>query len=78
MLNKDDLTEYALEGYNDYEKENPNIKTSPAWYGHEIGRHLQYSGRNKPSGVRMGRGYQIWANDMLFAFGKSNEITRVK
>jgi hypothetical protein len=73
---KNALTEYARAGYDG--NENPHIKTSPAWYAHVLGEWLHHTGRMPPKNVRMGRGYQIHANDMLFAFGKNNEITRIK
>lgn len=67
---KNDLTEYASEGYAG--NQNLHLQTSPAWYAHELGTHLHKTGRCKPRDVRMGRGDSIRANDMRFKFRLTN------
>jgi hypothetical protein len=57
---------------------NPFLATSPSWYAYRLGEYLKRTGRTLPRDVRMGRGYQIHANDMLFSFDNRNAITRVK
>jgi hypothetical protein len=61
----DDLTEYALAGYND--KPNENLYSSPAWYAHALGRAMR-SAYKPPEAVRMGRGESVWASGMLFKY----------
>lgn len=73
---KNELTEFARVGYDG--NPNPHLATSPAWFAHRLGEYLHRTGRTPPQGVRMGRGYQIHANGMLFAFDAQNAITRVK
>lgn len=46
--------------------QNPSIATSEAAYAWNLGRFLATTGRSRPNDVRMGRGYTIWANNMLF------------
>lgn len=65
----DDLTQYALEGYEG--KENKHLYSSNCFYAHELGRYFQGSGRTKPSDVRMSRGHSIRAGDMLFKITES-------
>ena len=80
MSKANDLTIEACAGYaSDMTMvSNPFLATSPAWYAYKLGEYLKRTGRTMPRDVRMGRGYQIHANDMLFAFDNHNAITRVK
>jgi hypothetical protein len=59
-----DLAEFAIAGYAG--SPNPHLYSSGAYYAHRIGEHLRESGRSAPRDVRMGRGYKVRANDMLF------------
>jgi hypothetical protein len=70
-----DLTNEATLGYNGYD--NPHLWSSSSYIAHELGRHLQDSGRTAPRDVRMSRGYTIRANDMLFAW-KERSFERLK
>jgi hypothetical protein len=45
---------------------NPFLASSPSYYAWNLGAHFKATGRTKPRDVRMGRGYTIWGNDMLF------------
>jgi hypothetical protein len=76
MAKKDDLTPKAVEGY--VGMGNAYIATSPSWFAYKLGEYLKRTGRTEPKNVRMGRGYQIHANDMLFSFDANNAITRVR
>lgn len=67
-----DLTEYALQGY--ALQENKNLYSSPCYYAHALGEYFRKTGRSKPRGVRMSRGYSIRANDMLFLITHGKEI----
>jgi len=58
------LTEYARVGFAG--NPNPHIYSSPAWYAHELGAHLQATGRPVPDNVRMGRGYRVRNRDQVF------------
>lgn len=75
-MKANDLTPHALAGFRG--ERNSNLATSPAWYAHKLGEHFQHTGRPEPRGVRMGRGYQIHGNDMLFKFDTDNSITRIR
>lgn len=61
-----DLTPNAQAGYDG--AANPHIQTSPVWYAHELGRQLGVNRRDKPAGVRMGRGDSIWSNGVRWKF----------
>jgi hypothetical protein len=63
-MSRHDLTEFAQAGYAG--AANPHIYSSAAWYAHRIGALFQTTGRTSPRDVRMGRGYKVHANDMLF------------
>ena len=64
---KSPLTERALEGWNSAAgSKNPYLATSPSAYAWAVGEHFRKTGRTAPRDVRMGRGYTIHANDMLF------------
>ena len=74
-----DLTGYAIDGYHNHTRARcPHLESSPAFYAWQIGAMLQRTGRTTPADVRMGRGYQVHANGMLWAFDSRNAITRVK
>ncbi len=61
------LTLYARQGFHAAPGTvNPFIATSPAFYAWKLGAHFKATGRIEPRDVRMGRGYTIWGNDMLF------------
>lgn len=81
-MSRNDLTPAALEGYahalGEPGNANTYLRTSPSWFAHELGQYLQRTGRTLPKDVRMGRGYQIHGNGMLFAFDARYAITRVK
>lgn len=77
MSKSADLTLEATKGFNG-ESGNPYLATSSAWFAYKLGEYFQRTGRPLPRDVRMGRGYQIHASDMLFAFDARNAITRVK
>ena len=69
----DDLTDYARAGYKS--EHCPHLWSSPAWTAHRLGEYLRESGRTEPRDVRMSRGQQIRANDMLFKYALSvNQI----
>lgn len=77
---KNNLTEYAVKAYKTRQEtgytHNPHLYSSPAWYAHELGIYFDTTGRTEPKNVRMGRGYSINANDMLFKINESDvEIT---
>lgn len=78
---KSNLTAPAVAGYaaaNDAAvTENPYLQTSPNWFAFELGKYFKRTGRSEPRDVRMGRGYQIHSNNMLFAFDARYAITRV-
>jgi hypothetical protein len=76
MSKANDLTAIARVGYDG--NANPHLATSAHWFAHRIGEFLHRTGRTPPRNVRMGRGYHIHANDMLFAFDSQNAVTRVK
>jgi len=76
MPKPDNLTVLARIGYDG--NANPHLSSSPAWFAHRIGEHLHRTGRPPPYNVRMGRGYHIHANDMLFAFDFRNAVVFVK
>lgn len=61
------LTTHAAAGFNG--DENTHIPSSASFYAHAVGAYLQKTGRTMPRDVRMGRGYSIRANDMLFKIG---------
>lgn len=61
-----DLTPYAEAGFSG--ADNVHIATSPVWYAHELGRQLGTNAREKPAGVRMGRGDSIWSNGVRWKF----------
>jgi len=63
MANRD-LTAMAAAGYEG--GANPHLASSPNFYAHELGAYLNAKGASHPRDVRMGRGYRIRANDMLF------------
>jgi len=68
------LTKEAQECFDG--KENSNIYSSPMWYAAELGRYFQKAGKSYPKDVRMGRGYSIHANDMLFKIeGSGKDIS---
>ena len=75
MGKRTDLTAEAMEGYTGAPL--AYLATSPAWFAYRLGEYLQRTGRPEPRDVRMGRGYQIHASDMLFAFDARNAIVRV-
>lgn len=75
---KHDLTQEAIKGFQAPQNGNPYIETSPSWFAFKLGEYFQRTGRALPCDVRMGRGYQVHANDMLFAFDARNAIARVK
>lgn len=78
MSKRSDLTMEAIKGFQAPQNGNPFIATSPSWFAFKLGEYFQRTGRTLPRDVRMGRGYQIHANDMLFAFDASNAITPVE
>jgi len=45
---------------------NPHLASSPNFYAHELGAYLNKKDASQPRDVRMGRGYRIRANGMLF------------
>lgn len=79
--NAKDLTAQALEGFNSPDTDavtpNPYLYSSPSWFAFEVGKYLFRTGRTSPHGVRMGRGYQVHANGMLFGFDARNAVVRV-
>ena len=77
MAKHTDLTMEAIKGYQG-ESGNPYLYSSPAWYAYQLGAYLQRTGRTLPRDVRMGRGYQVHANDCLWAFDGKDQITRVR
>jgi len=74
-MKKNDLTNQAMHGWLGVPEQ--YLATSPAWYAYKLGEYLARTGSMAPCDVRMGRGYQIHANNMLFAFDAKNAITRV-
>ena len=74
MAKANDLTPEAISGYEG--KANAYLATSAAWYAHQLGAHLLATGRCAPADVRMGRGYRIRCGDMVFAFDKTDRISR--
>lgn len=67
MSKTDDLTYAAIAGYESAKPECVEyIETSTAWYAWKLGQYLSFTGRAKPVGVRMSRGYSIRCGDMLF------------
>ena len=69
---RNDLTEYATKGYQG--DDNKHIFSSPCFYAHALGEHLQKTGRTAPQDVRMSRGYSIRCGDMLFSIQHSNGV----
>jgi hypothetical protein len=62
-----ELTEPANEGFDAAaDARNPYIASSPNAYAWALGRMFKATGRTRPRDVRMGRGYTIHGNDMLF------------
>jgi hypothetical protein len=74
-MKKNDLTNEAMHGWLGVPEQ--YLATSPAWYAYKLGEYLARTGSMAPCDVRMGRGYQIHANNMLFAFDAKNAITMV-
>lgn len=74
-MKRTDLTAEAAEGYAGAPC--AYLASSPAWFAYQLGAYLQRTGRSAPRDVRMGRGYQVHANAMLFAFDARNAIVRV-
>ena len=70
-MKKNDLTEYALEGYS--KKKNPFLYSSAAWYAHALGEYFYCSGKTLPYDVRMSRGATINANGMKFKHVGTND-----
>lgn len=62
----EDLTNEAQAGYGGLA--NPYLATSPSWYAFELGAKLSVNCRDKPTGVRMGRGDSIWSNGVRWKF----------
>jgi hypothetical protein len=67
---QDDLTAFALLGYNG--ADNPHIYSSACWYAHSLGQHFRAEYLAEPKKVRMSRGYKVRASDMLF---EHDEVT---
>lgn len=73
------LTTEALEGYHSLDgARSPYLSTSASDFAWLVGAWFKRTGRPAPERVRMGRGYQVHANDMLLAFDTRNAITRVR
>lgn len=71
------LTDCARVGYDG--NENLNLWSSPCWYAHKLGAYLHATGRNPPSGVRMGRGSIVHNGDTSYKLDiKSNTWERIK
>lgn len=78
MSKHNTLTPEAAEGYaGTGRQENPYLHSSPNWFAYEIGKYLKRIGATAPRDVRMGRGYQVHANGMLFAFDTHNAVVRL-
>lgn len=75
MSKRTDLTAQAAEGYAGAPL--TYLASSPSWFAYRLGEYLKRTGRCAPSDVRMGRGYHVHANGMLFAFDAHNAIVRV-
>ena len=61
------LTQTAIKGFDAGPgSRNPYLSSSSSAYAWKVGHHLKNTGRSRPRDVRMGRGYTIHANDMLF------------
>lgn len=74
-----DLTACAIAGY--YGNLNPHLYSSAAYYAHKVGAYAHSVGFAPPTKVRMGRGYQIHCNGMLFRMmdeGRSTSFQRIK
>ena len=63
-MSPNDLTHYARLGYHGLD--NPHLYSSAVYIAHMLGRHMQTKGMTEPKQVRMSRGYNIRAGDMLF------------
>jgi len=74
-MNRSDLTEDAGRGY--YGGANQGLSSSPASYAWKLGVWFNATGRSTPKDVRMGRGYSIRANNMLFKIGAGDSFERV-
>lgn len=72
-----DLTMEAIKGYQTDFPANPYLRSSPNWFAYELGAYLRRTGYTLPRDVRMGRGYRLHSNDMLFAFDARCTIARV-
>ena len=64
MAKPANLDAYAAAGYRG--EANPHMYSSPAWYAHAIGEHMNAKGMPQPTDVRMGRGYTVHVRDMQF------------
>lgn len=77
-MREKDLTAQAMEGYTAGNGAAcPYYKSSATGMAWQVGAMLRRTGRTAPRNVRMGRGYHVHANDMLWAFDAHNAITRV-
>lgn len=73
-----DLTPAAIEGFVAADgRACPYLASSPNWFAWTVGRCLARTGRSAPRDVRMGRGYQVHANGMLWAVAADSAVTRI-
>jgi hypothetical protein len=42
------------------------LATSPKWYAHQLGAHMQKAGMSRPRDAAMSRGNRVRCNDMVF------------
>jgi hypothetical protein len=71
-----DLTEYAVDGFNGAECR--LLYSSAAWFAFQLGVYLKATGRSTPRDVRMGRGYSVRCADMLFKHVDGATFERVQ
>lgn len=64
MSKPTNLDAYAAAGYRG--EPNPHLYSSPAWFAHAIGAHMNAKGMPAPTDVRMGRGFTVRVRELQF------------
>lgn len=80
MSKANDLTAYALDGYNSRVRRDAHIYSSPAWYAYMLGVHMWVRDLPEPADVRMSRGTNVRVGEHVWRITdeKHNEWERIK
>lgn len=73
-----DLTNEARQGFDAPDAPVPYLASSPSWFAWTVGAWLKRTGRTAPRGVRMSRGSQVHANEMLLAVASTGAVERIR